>query len=194
MRGFLQACLRCTLMFFGFGLVLSCVLFWPTELPVEAAIPKKKTEDQIIYEASRKHKVPAIVVYAVRRQESTDGTRLYRYEPGQLKKTVTLTKDPYERKMLASSHCQMHVLGLTARRRKVHWSKLYDLETCYDTGVQELAICKQDAIERAQKKKRTLSEVQAWKRALVCYNGAEEYVPLVLAHLGEITMENMYGM
>lgn len=90
----------------------------------------------------RAYGLDPVLVQAVIRVESAGGTQLYRFEPG-IYNRLSGVRNEQERRMLSSSHGIMHVLGITAKAKGVHWSELYNDETSLETGVSILAKCKE---------------------------------------------------
>ncbi|MFM7011396.1 MAG: hypothetical protein ACKO0Z_19060 [Betaproteobacteria bacterium] len=82
------------------------------------------------------YKTPELVVDVLLEKESAGGNKdqLYRFEPGQMSRAQKLTRSDGEARMLASSHCPLHVMGMPAREMGIHWSDLYDPETCAKAG------------------------------------------------------------
>lgn len=112
-------------------------------------------EQNTVWGISRAYGLDPILVQAVIGVESSGGRYLYRFEPGVYNR-LSRVKNEQERRMLASSHGPMHVLGITAAARGVHWSELYDNTTALETGVSILARCKEQG--------------KSNYRMLACYN------------------------
>lgn len=142
---------------------------------------------QLVDIASRKHRIPAVVLQAVVDQESSGGEFLYRFEPGtysQLKVRARMSDS--EVRMLASSHGVAHVMGFNAQPRcGVHWSKLYDPAIGLECGAKIL--------RESMDKYRTVkdSSRRVWL-ALRDYNGsgpdAEAYASKVMARVGALLL------
>lgn len=90
----------------------------------------------------RAYGLDPVLVQAVIAVESSGGKYLYRFEPG-IYNRLSKVRNEQERRMLSSSHGIMHVLGITAKAKGVHWSELYDDSTALETGISILANCKE---------------------------------------------------
>lgn len=104
-------------------------------------------------------------------KESSGGKqdRLYRFEPGQMSRALKVTKNENEARMLASSHCPLHVMGLTAREAGVHWSDLYKPDVCARTGCGYFRKQLDDA------NKSSATKVEKLYTAFWHYNGGRAY-------------------
>ena len=137
--------------------------------------------------AARNHQVPYVALRAIADAESSGGKKLYRFEPDVFNRLSKISKaSEDERRMLASSHGVMHVMGFNAWNRcGIDWNDLYNREKGIDCGAKILA----QNLETYSGKKRAV----ALRLALRDYNGsgdrAEAYADKVMGKIGEYLFE-----
>lgn len=89
-----------------------------------------------------KYGLDPVIVKTLADKESggmDDQMAAIRHEAGQMAKAAKITKSVNQQKMLASSHCALQILGLTARSMGIGWNNLYTVEICVDTGTAYFA-------------------------------------------------------
>lgn len=149
----------------------------PIYIDRPVAAPKKPL-DTIVFEASQRSGVPGVLIRAVIAVESGGDASAVRHEPHYLAR-VTWTRNPDQARMWASSIGLMQVMATNLRRLKpeASYTLLFDPEVNVQVGAKILADC----IARNQ----TASRAFTIRRALVCYNGSEEYPDKVFRELAE---------
>jgi len=167
--------LAVTTSIFAFGPKLTEDFLKPVVV-VRYVVPPVKSIDTIIFEASKKHKVPALLIRAIIEVESGGDPHAIRFEPHHVAR-ITWTRDPAQRRKWASSIGLMQVMAwhLQKHMPSTNYAALYDPEVNIDLGSKILSDC----MLRHQKSARR----DQVRRALVCYNGSEIYPPKVLQAL-----------
>lgn len=142
---------------------------------------------ELIGRAAKAHGLHPVVLEAIVKAESAGGgTRwLYRFEPRVFaaREKVDRNRSEDERRMLASSHGAMQVMGYNAEARcGVHWSKLYDPAVGIECGAKILA-------ENLARHVGTKAPEERLWLALRDYNGsgpmAEAYADRTMGALGK---------
>jgi uncharacterized protein YecT (DUF1311 family) len=151
---------------------------------IERFVPVgQKPMERIIQEASEEFKLPPIAIKATIMQES-GGKHFYRFEPHIFNKL----KEPHEqeRRMLASSHGYMHIMGTTAKAEcGLKWHELYDPELNITCGAKYLA-------KQYNKHSKIKDKSQRLWLAFRDYNGmgaaAANHADKVMGHVGKILL------
>lgn len=116
-------------------------------------------------EKAQKYGVPVGMLWVIFNHESLGGKRNYRFEPGMMDAALRITKNTDEARMLASSHCPMHVMGTTARQYGSTWEKITKSDDeCADVAAHVVSDC----LDTCASKKRISEQVFC---AFRCYNG-----------------------
>lgn len=146
--------------------------------------PNKSSVEELINAVAQAEGISPTLLSAIADQESSGGRYLYAFEPSQFERRAAIDArySENERRMRASSHGVMHVMGYIADEVcKVHWSELYDRFTNFRCAVQVL-----------REKGRRVSTL---RELLAAYNGsgprADQYAQEVLARIAEKSTTNL---
>jgi uncharacterized protein YecT (DUF1311 family) len=151
---------------------------------IERFVPVgQKPLERIIDEAAKEFSLPPVAIKATIMQESA-GKYFYRFEPHEFNRL----KEPHEqeRRMLASSHGYMHILGTTAKAEcGLKWHELYDPELNIACGAKYLA-------KQYNKHSKIKDKSQRLWLAFRDYNGmgtaAASHADKVMGHVGKILL------
>jgi uncharacterized protein YecT (DUF1311 family) len=151
---------------------------------IERFVPvSQKPLERIIDEAAKEFSLPPVAIKATIMQESA-GKYFYRFEPH----VFNRLKEPHEqeRRMLASSHGYMHILGTTAQAEcGLKWHELYDTELNIACGAKYLA-------KQYHKHSKVKDKSERLWLAFRDYNGtgdaAARHADKVMGHVGKILL------
>jgi uncharacterized protein YecT (DUF1311 family) len=151
---------------------------------IERFVPVgQKPLERIIDEAAKEFSLPPVAIKATIMQESA-GKYFYRFEPH----VFNRLKEPHEqeRRMLASSHGYMHILGTTAQAEcGLKWHELYDTELNIACGAKYLA-------KQYHKHSKVKDKSERLWMAFRDYNGtgdaAARHADKVMGHVGKILL------
>lgn len=153
---------------------------------IREAVPAESLPLEVIYrKAAEKYGLPPVALKALAMQESSGGKYLYRFEPHVF---ARLKGEENERRMMASSHGVMQILGTTAKEAcGLHWSELYDRLQNVMCGARYLRM-QLDRHKTGDKAERML-------KAFASYNGSGEKAELhaqrVMAWVGRLMFEDV---
>lgn len=155
---------------------------------IREAVPMESLPLEIVYKkAAEKYGLPVVALKALALQESSNGKYLYRYEPHVYQRLKGDTED--ERRMLASSHGFLHVMGFNAKPEcGVHWSELYNPIIGIECGAKMLR-------DRLDRHKGVKNKSERMRLAFRDYNGSGEKAELhadrVMAKVGYLMFEEV---
>ena len=157
--------LVCLVFGFYYGMTKETVETAPLAVKKEV-----KTFEELIKVIPPAFNVPDHIVDILILKESGGNMQAIRFEEHLVPRVKKKYKvNDHEAMNLSSSHCAMQILGLHAKERGFHWSKLYEPETCIETA---MAIWKSGYEKCSEKHGHEYDRLYcAAKR----YNGGDEY-------------------
>lgn len=97
------------------------------------------------------------------------GMKAIRFEPHYMKRSLKVTKNRDQARMLASSHCRLQIMGHLAHSYGVEWNELYNPQTCAELGIAYFA----------KQKERCRKKGKSGRKLVHCaakyYNGSTKY-------------------